>query len=187
MSSRKNRNRKVPEKKINYQMGRDMARLAKGTTVKEIRFLISRVYASRRKLAASSQYDKTEIRNVTAQMDHVIRCARTKLRQLKEENQLEIRQKKAQKQREEKQRRELEQELKERRRKRMAREHAQIFQRLSDWPGLQERDDCHGAQKEELAIPEGFSGVGRPVITASAALKSNAGISAGQASSPEVQ
>lgn len=177
----------VQKKKINYQMGRDMARLAKGTTVKEIRFLISKVYASRRQLAASSQYDKTEIRNVTAQMDHVIRCARTKLRQLKEENQLEIRQKKAQKQREEKRRRELEQELKERRRKRMAREHAQIFQRLSDWPGLQERDDCHGAQKEELAIPEGFSGVGRPVITASAALKSNAGISAGQASSPEVQ
>lgn len=38
----------VQKKKINYQMGRDMARLAKGTTVKEIRFLISRVYASRR-------------------------------------------------------------------------------------------------------------------------------------------
>ena len=38
----------VKKKKINYQMGRDMARLAKGTTVKEIRFLISRVYASRR-------------------------------------------------------------------------------------------------------------------------------------------
>lgn len=126
----------VQKKKINYQMGRDMARLAKGTTVKEIRFLISRF------------------------MRPEGRCARTKLRQLKEENQLEIRQKKAQKQREEKQRGELEQELKERRRKRMAREHAQIFQRLSDWPGLQERDDCHGAQKEELAIPEGFSGVG---------------------------
>ena len=75
------------------------------------------------------------------------RCARTKLRQLKEENQLEIRQKKAQKQREEKQRGELEQELKERRRKRMAREHAQIFQRLSDWPACRKGMTAMGLRK----------------------------------------
>ncbi len=143
--------RLTQKKKINYQMGRDMARLARGTNDKAVRSLISRVYAARGRIAGSSAYDKKEIQSAVAQMDHVIRCARTKIRQLKEEEQIDFRRKKAQKNREEKLKRELEKELKERRRARRAKEHARIFERLPDLPGLRDDDDRREAREEAMA------------------------------------
>ncbi len=153
------------KKKINYQMGRDMSRLARGTTDKEVRSLISRVYAARGRVAGSRAYDKKEIQSAVAQMDHVIRCARTKIRQLKEEEQINLRRKKAEKQKQEKLRRELERELKERRRARKAKEHARIFERLPDLPGLRDEEDRREAQEEAMAAAAA-SGMELPGTTA---------------------
>lgn len=175
------------KKKINYQMGRDMARLAKGVTDKDVRSLISRVYAARGRVAGSKSYDKKEIQSAVAQMDHVIRCARTKIRHLKEEGQLELRRKKAEKQKEEKMRRELERELKERRRARRAKEHARIFQKLPDLPGLRDNDDRREAREEALAAaaaaglsPTGAVGTGE-------ALGGGVPAGGGEAAAPELQ
>ncbi len=181
------------KKKINYQMGRDMARLAKGLTDKDVRSLISRVYAARGRVAGSKSYDKKEIQSAVAQMDHVIRCARTKIRHLKEEGQLELRRKKAEKQKEEKMRRELERELKERRRARRAKEHARIFQKLPDLPGLRDSDDRREAREEALAAaaaaglsPVGTAGTaGAPVSGGTVGAGAPAG--GGETAAPELQ
>lgn len=136
------------KKKLNYQMGKDMARLAKGTTDRDVRSLISSLYANRRKIATSGTYSKKEIQMALAQMDHVIRCARTKIRQLKEEGQMQQRVEKAKKEREEKLKRELTEELKARQRKRKAKENARIFAKLPDLPGLRDREEQRDAQMQ---------------------------------------
>lgn len=138
------------KKKLNYQMGKDMARLAKGTTDRDVRSLISSMYANRQKIATSRTYSKKEIQMTLAQIDHVIRCARTKIRQLKEEGQMQQRVEKAKKEREEKLKRELTQELKARQRKRMAKERVRIFERLPDLPGLRDKEEQKDAQMQAV-------------------------------------
>lgn len=144
--------RLLQKKKLNYQMGKDMARLARGTTDRDVRSLISGMYANRQRIATSRTYSKKEIQMTIAQIDHVIRCARTKIRQLKEEGQMQQRAEKAEKEREEKLKRELIRELKERKRKRLSKEHAQIFERIPELPGLRDREEQREAQMQAAAV-----------------------------------
>lgn len=138
------------KKKLNYHMGRDMARLAKVSTDKEVRSLISGVYARRAGILGSSLYGSKEKATAQRQMDYVITCARTKIRQLKEERQVEGRKKRAEKERRLKEYRQLEKELKERRQKRKAAEHARIFERMPDLPGLRDQEERRDALEESL-------------------------------------
>lgn len=138
------------KKKLNYQMGRDMTRLAKGTTDRDVRSLISSLYASRQRIAASSGYNKQEVQMALAQMDYVIGRARAKIRHLKEEGELHQRVKKAEKLQEEKRRLQLEQELKSRRRARMAKERAAIHKKMPDLPGLRGEEERRQARDEAV-------------------------------------
>lgn len=138
------------KKKLNYQMGKDMARLAKVTTDRDVRSLISRMYSGRQKIAASSSYDKKEIQTALAQMDYVIGRARAKIRHLKEEEGMQARVKKAEKYKQEKRRMQLELELKTRRRNRIARERAAIYEKLPDLPGLRDPEERRDAQAQMM-------------------------------------
>lgn len=138
------------KKKLNYQMSKDMAQLAKGTTDRDVRSLISQLYANRQKLAVSSSYNKKEVQMALAQMDYVIGRARAKIRHLKDEGELLTRVKKAEKLREEKRRLQLEQELKARRRNRMARERAAIYEKKPDLPGLRDEQERQEARAEAV-------------------------------------
>ena len=138
------------KKKLNYQMSRDLARLAKGTTDKDVRSLISHMYANRQKIAANSSYDRKEVQTALAQIDHVIGRARAKIRHLKDEGDMQLQIKKAEKRKEEKRRMQLEQELKRRRRDRMTRERAAIHEKLPDLPGLRDAEERREAQAQML-------------------------------------
>lgn len=138
------------KKKLNYQMGKDMARLAKVTTDRDVRSLISRMYSGRQKIAARSSYDKKEIQTALAQMDYVIGRARAKIRHLKEEEGMQARVKKAEKYKQEKRRMQLELELKTRRRNRIARERAAIYEKLPDLPGLRDPEERRDAQAQMM-------------------------------------
>lgn len=164
----------LQKKKLNYQMGKDMARLARGTTDRDVRSLISGMYANRQRIATSRTYSKKEIQMTLAQIDHVIRCARTKIRQLKEEGQMQQRVEKAKKEREEKLKRELIRELKERKRKRLSKEHAQIFERIPELPGLRDREEQREAQMQAAAACESSS-----IAAAPAALPAGGEVSGG--------
>ena len=133
----------LQKKKLNYQMGKDMARLARGTTDRDVRSLISGMYANRQRIATSRTYSKKEIQMTLAQIDHVIRCARTKIRQLKEEGQMRRRVEKAKKEREEKLKRELIRELKEQK----AREYGRDIRRYLR--GYQSFPDCGTERSRE--------------------------------------
>lgn len=164
----------LQKKKLNYQMGKDMSRLARGTTDRDVRSLISGMYANRQRIATSRTYSKKEIQMTLAQIDHVIRCARTKIRQLKEEGQMQQRVEKAEKEREEKLKRELIRELKERKRKRLSKEHAQIFERIPELSGLRDREEQREAQMQAAAVC-----VGNSIDAASAALPTGGETSGG--------
>lgn len=138
------------KKKLNYQMGKDMTRLAKGTTDRDIRSLISHMYANRQKIAASSTYNRREVQMALAQMDYVIGRARAKIRHLKDEGDLQLRVKKAAEKKEEKRRMQLEQELKNRRRNRIARERAAIYKKIPDLPGLRSEEERQEAQAQTV-------------------------------------
>lgn len=138
------------KKKLNYQMGKDMARLAKGVTDRDVRSLISHMYARRQKIAASSSYNQKEVQMALAQMDHVIGRARAKIRHLKDEEAMQIRVKKAEKQKQEKRRMQLELELKNRRRNRIAKERAAIYEKMPDLPGLRDPDERREAQAQMM-------------------------------------
>lgn len=156
--------RLLQKKKLNYQMGKDMSRLARGTTDRDVRSLISGMYANRQRIATSRTYSKKEIQMTLAQIDHVIRCARTKIRQLKEEGQMQQRVEKAEKEREEKLKRELIRELKERKRKRLSKEHAQIFERIPELPGLRDREEQREAQMQAAAVCVGSPTAAAPAV-----------------------
>lgn len=141
------------KKKINYQSGRDMAKLCRAFNDRSIRSFISGVYAKRAQIGNNSSYDKKERSAAVAQMDYVIRCARTKIRQVKEEGELKARAEKLKKAKEEKKRLQVERELKERQIKRRAKEHARIFV-TPDLPGLRDRDEQREAQQEFNQIAE---------------------------------
>lgn len=148
------------KKKLNYQMGKDMTRLAKGTTDRDIRSLISHMYANRQKIAASSTYNRREVQMALAQMDYVIGRARAKIRHLKNEGELQLRVKKAAEKKEEKRRMQLEQELKSRRRNRIARERAAIYEKMPDLPGLRSEEERREAQAQTV-----LSGIASGAIT----------------------
>lgn len=141
------------KKKINYQVGRDMSKLCRASHDRSIRSFISGVYARRAQIGNNSSYDKKERAAAVAQMDYVIRCARTKIRQVKEEGELKARAEKLKKAKEEKRRLQVERELKERQIKRRAKEHARIFV-TPDLPGLRDRDEQREAQQEFEQIVE---------------------------------
>lgn len=143
------------KKKLNYQMGKDMARLAKRTTDKDVRSLISHMYASRQRIAASSNYSKKEVQTALAQMDYVIGRARVKIRHLKHESDIQLRIKKAEESQEKKRKMQLEQELKNRRRNRIAKERAAIYEKLPDFSGL--RDDEKRRDAQAKAILNGIA------------------------------
>ena len=138
------------KKKLNYQMGKDMTRLAKGTTERDVRSLISHMYANRQKLAVSSSYNKKEVQIALAQIDYVIGRARAKIRHLKDEETMQVRVKKAEKQKQEKRRMQLELELKNRRRNRIAKERAAIYKKMPDLPGLRNQDERREAQAQMM-------------------------------------
>lgn len=138
------------KKKLNYHVGIDMARIAKGTTGSDVRSVISSLYANRQKIAVSTTYSKKEVQMALAQIDHVIGCARTKIRKLREEDQMKQRVEKAKRDHEEKLRRELARELKERQRSRKAKERARIFERLPDLPGLRDVEEQREKQMEAV-------------------------------------
>ncbi len=149
----------LQKKKLNYQVGRDMARLAKGTTDQDVRALIGRVYANRQKVSKSSGYEKKEVQMAVAEMDHVIRCARKKIRQLKEERRMQKQVERANEKREEERRKELEQELKVYQRNRRAKEHARIFEKLPDLQRLRELEE-----KKAQALEAIVSGAYAPSV-----------------------
>ncbi len=147
------------KKKLNYQMGKDMARLAKGVTDRDVRSLISKLYANRQKIATSSSYNKKEVQAALAQIDHVIGRARAKIRHLRDEEDMLSRVKKAEKQQEQKRKLQLEQELKARRRNRKAKEHAAIYEKFPDMPGLRDEEERREAVAEATLsqIASGFA------------------------------
>ncbi len=138
------------KKKLNYQMGKDMARLAKGSTDRDVRSLISSLYANRQKIATSASYNKKEVQAALAQMDYVIGRARAKIRHLKDEGEMQRRIDQAEKRQEEKRRMQLEQELKTRKRNRMAKERAAIYEKLPDLPGIRDEEERREARAEAI-------------------------------------
>ena len=118
------------KKKIGYSQGRDMSRLARSYTVKDVRSLISKVYAQKISVKGNGSYDKEEVYMTTAQMDRVIACARSKIRALEEESVMERKQKKAEQQQQMKRALQIQLALKKRRAARYNREYRQIFEEL---------------------------------------------------------
>lgn len=141
----------LKKKRLDYYVGRDMARLAKGTSDQEVRALIGRVYANRQRIEKSAGYERREVEMAVAQMNHVIRCARTKIRHLKEEGQMKRQVERANEQRQEKLKRELMLELKARQTRRKAREHARIFETPPDLHKLHELEQKKGEALEAIA------------------------------------
>ena len=136
------------KKKINYHMGKDMARLGRVSQDRFVRSFISGVYARRAQIKGNGGYDSREKAEVLAQMDHVIRCARTKIRQLKEERILKSTQEKLQQRNLERERLRAEQELRTKKTKRMAREQARVFEDMPDLPGLRDRYEQQAIMEE---------------------------------------
>lgn len=169
------------KKKINYSMGRDMSKLCRASQDRSIRSFISGVYARRAQIGSNQSYDKKERSAAVAQMDYVIRCARTKIRQVKEEGEMKARAEKLRKAKEEKKRLQVERELKDRQIKRRAKEHARIFADLPDLPGLRSREEQREAvqQFNQIAQAAGVSAAGEAAVGAGAA--SGLGTMAGSA------
>lgn len=159
------------KKRINYSMGRDMSKLCRASQDRSIRSFISGVYARRAQIGSNRSYDKKERSAAVAQMDYVIRCARTKIRQVKEEGEMKARAEKLRKAKEEKKRLQVERELKDRQIKRRAKEHARIFAELPDLPGLRNREEQREAvqQFNQIAQAAGVSGAGEAAAGAAAA------------------
>ena len=125
----KAKNRKLLcTKKIGYSASRDLSRLAKVSTVADVKKLISKVYARKVSIGGNSQYDKDDVRMTMGQMDSVIRRARTKIKNLEEEAIMEAAKKKADKKRQQDRSLRIQMELKKKRTARHSREYAQVHE-----------------------------------------------------------
>lgn len=134
MNSKKETDKFVIKKKICYSPSRDMSRLARVFTARDVRSIISRVYAQSINIKKNSSYDKEEVQMTVAQMEGVIARARAKIKGLNKEGQLNSMRKKAEKQQELKRAIALKLELKRRRTARRSREYGQISEKFPYLP-----------------------------------------------------
>lgn len=118
----------VITKRLGYRPGKDLARLAQVSSVGNVRMLSAGVQSAIRRAKSDRYLDEDEVRQAVAQMEGVVRRAKTKINQLRREEILEQRAHQAAKQGERKHAIEMARELKRQRTRRIAKEYAQIHQ-----------------------------------------------------------
>lgn len=123
--------RMVITKRLNYRPGKDLARLARTNTNGNIKSLIGNLQGQINRAKVDKSLDEDEVRQAIAQMKAVIGRAQRKIKQLNEENQLDIQRKNALKQKELKEAQALAKELKRRRTLRRSREYGQISEHFA--------------------------------------------------------
>lgn len=131
-------------KRLNYSPASHLSRLARLSRQGPVRSLIGGVQAEINRVKRDSNLDEDEAKQAVARMQGVILKAKTKIRNLDEENNLEVMRKRAAEQEQRKKEMALEIELSRRRTKRKVREYGQI--RTSTLPPVL-RDD---QPREEL-------------------------------------
>lgn len=177
---KKAKNRKLlATKKIGYSASRDLSRLARVSTVADVKKLISKVYARKISIGGNSQYDKEEVRLTEGQMESVIRRARTKIKNLEEEAIMEAAKKKADKKHQQERSMRIQMELKKRRTARRSREYAQVHEHdrwLPEFlrPRTPEEERLEQAQKMAALAEAG-------IVPSEAAASTGDGTAAGSA------
>lgn len=135
----------VITKKLNYNPGKDLAKLAAISAITGVNSFVVGVRA-RLKCAKNDPYlDENEVKQAVYSMERMIQRANTKVKQLKEENQMEKIKKRMQQRQEMKKAQYMARELKRRRTLRRSKEYGQIHERFPLPPSL---DQLHRKQDE---------------------------------------
>lgn len=110
-------------KKLNYSPAGHLSKLARLQRTGDVRSMMVAVRAGIRHAKADKGLDKNEVRRAVAQMEGVLNRARVKIKNLKAEEQLELRRKRAEQARKQRLEQQLSQEIKKKRTLRKIREY----------------------------------------------------------------
>lgn len=144
------------KKKANYCAAREAYALAHVSTERDVKKIISRTYGNMYALKAGKRnYASGVVEQTVKQMETIIARARTKIKALRREEEMERMRKRAEETKQKRKAEALRQELKKRRALRAVREHALIHEFDNPFPGR--RMDGRLDEDERPLTPEGSS------------------------------
>lgn len=140
------------KRKVNVSSMRELSRLARTATTRDVRSMISKLYANAYMLkSAGSTYEKADVKRGVTELEGVIRRAKQKLRNLEEESLAEKQQKKAEQRREAERALRLKIMLNRRKTARRSREYAQVYERFVPYELRRKREDWEEDRQQEIA------------------------------------